>query len=394
MTEKRTTILIVDDEQNIRRILQAALERDGYRVLTAESGLAALDLIKSEAIDLIITDVMMPDMDGVELLSHVSETLPDAATILITAYGTIPQAVSAIRMGAQDYITKPFDLEVLRAVVTNALADRAESKKSPKRRGRKTVTSTDFVAESPAMRQVLEIVEQVASSRATVLLTGESGTGKEVVARMIHEQSPRSGKPFIAVSCAALPETLLEAELFGHEKGAYTGAVGRREGRFELADGGTLFLDEIGEVPLSVQVKLLRVIQERELERLGATKPVRVDVRLLAATNRDLHQAVDEGSFRADLFYRLQVVHIELPPLRDRPEDIRPLAQRFVQKYCSENGREPLVLRDEAIEALLNYRWPGNVRELENVIERAVVLARPDAQEIGPELLPQSLRAA
>ncbi|GMV36616.1 MAG: transcriptional regulator [Fimbriimonadales bacterium] len=394
MTERKTTILVVDDEQNIRRILQAALERDGYRVLTAESGLVALDMIKSEPVDLIITDVMMPDMDGVELLSHISETLPDAAIILITAYGTIPQAVSAIRMGAHDYITKPFDLEVLRNVVANSLADRADSKRNQKRRSRKAAAPTDFVAESPAMRQVLEIVEQVASSRATVLLTGESGTGKEVVAKMIHERSPRSGKPFIAVSCAALPETLLEAELFGHEKGAYTGAVGRREGRFELADGGTLFLDEIGEVPLSVQVKLLRVIQERELERLGATKPVRVDVRLVAATNRDLQQAVDEGSFRADLFYRLQVVHIELPPLRDRPEDIRPLALRFVQKYCAENAREPLALADEAIEALLTYRWPGNVRELENVIERAVVLARPDAQAIGPELLPQSLRAA
>jgi len=393
MAEKQT-ILVVDDEPNIRRILQAAFDRDGFRVLTAESGLHAMEMLQTETPRLMISDVLMPDMTGTELLDKVRESHPDMNVIMMTAYGTIRQAVDAIRKGAWDYVSKPFDLDALKRVAKSALDCEPETKTKSKRKT-KSSESPVVIAESPVMKEILALVRQVADSRATVLLTGESGTGKEVIAKTIHSESGRAAKPFVAVSCAALPETLLEAELFGHEKGAYTGAVGARAGRFEMADGGTLFLDEIGEIPASVQVKLLRVIQERELERLGSTKPVRVDVRLVAATNRNLEHAVEAGVFRADLYYRLQVVSIELPPLRERPVDVKPLAEFFIHKYAPENGRPTLRgVSPDALGTLLSHRWPGNVRELENVIERAVVLSKPDAELITPELLPTTLKAA
>jgi DNA-binding NtrC family response regulator len=388
------TILIVDDEANIRRILQAVFEREGYRVLTAASGRLALDVLACDSADALVSDIIMPDMDGNELLVNVREKYPDMAAIMMTAYGTIPQAVDAIRHGAYDYVSKPFDIDVLRKVVIAAIEERRAPSSPQRKRSARHEGKSSIVAESPKMRAIMDLVDQVADSRATVLLTGESGTGKEVIAKALHERGSRASKAFVAVSCAALPETLLEAELFGHEKGAYTGAVGQRQGRFELADRGTLFLDEIGEIPAGVQVKLLRVIQERELERLGGSKAIRVDVRLVAATNRDLQQAVEAGTFRADLFYRLQVVNIELPPLRERPEDIRPLAEHFIRKYSPENGRGIDSLDDAALASLEAYRWPGNVRELENVIERAVVLSRADATRIGVELLPPTLKAA
>lgn len=392
MAEKQT-IMVVDDEPNIRRILQAALEREGYRVVTAESGLAAVNSLASETPALLISDVMMPDMTGPELLDQARISHPEMQFIMMTAYGTIRQAVDAIRKGAFDYVSKPFDLDALKRVVAAALDVERDMPARPKKKA-KTAGPTNLIAESPQMKDIISLVEQVADSRATVLITGESGTGKEVIAKTLHEMGSRASKPFVAVSCAALPETLLEAELFGHEKGAFTGAVGQRAGRFELADHGTLFLDEIGEIPQSVQVKLLRVIQERELERLGGTRPIRVDVRLVAATNRDLHQAVEAGVFRADLYYRLQVVSIEIPPLRERKEDIAPLAEHFMRKYGPENMRNLATISGEALSALQAHRWPGNVRELENVIERAVVLSKPEADTITPDLLPTTLKAA
>jgi two-component system, NtrC family, response regulator AtoC len=309
----------------------------------------------------------------------------------MTAYGTIPQAVQAIRDGAFEYVTKPFDLDALKRVVASALEEGAPA--SPRRAKGKSKESS-FLAESPAMREILDTVRQVADSRATVLITGESGTGKEVVAKALHGLSARSAKSFVAVSCAALPETLLESELFGYEKGAFTGAQASRVGRFETAHQGTLFLDEIGEVPLGIQVKLLRVLQEREFERLGSAKPVRVDVRLVTATNRDLQEAVDGGTFRLDLLYRLQVVEIRIPPLRERVEDVLPLARLFLEKYARENERAPLALDERAERALQAYRWPGNVRELENVVERAVVLSPSEETSLGLALLPASVRQA
>ncbi len=389
----KTKLLIVDDEPNIRRILQMAFEKVGYVASTAEDVPTALDMIGEDVPDCVITDVTMPGVTGYELLREVKATRPDLPVVIMTAFGTIPQAVQAIRDGAFEYVTKPFDLDALKRIVAAAIDEPA-----PVRASKPTTKASHtprFIAESPAMKEVLETAIQVADSRATVLITGESGVGKEVVAKALHEHSSRVSKPFVAVSCAALPETLLESELFGYEKGAFTGAQGSKPGRFELADKGTLFLDEIGEIPVAIQVKLLRVLQEREFERLGGNKPTRVDVRVVTATNRDLRQAVDEGIFRLDLLYRLQVVELHIPPLRERVEDIKPLAEHFLQKYCAENERPLLSLSDETLAKLQGYRWPGNVRELENTIERGVVLAQASETELVPKLLPPSiLRAA
>lgn len=389
----KTKLLIVDDEPNIRRILQMAFEKVGYVASTAEDVPTALDMIGEDVPDCVITDVTMPGVTGYELLREVKATRPDLPVVIMTAFGTIPQAVQAIRDGAFEYVTKPFDLDALKRIVAAAIDEPA-----PVRASKPTTKASHtprFIAESPAMKEVLETAIQVADSRATVLITGESGVGKEVVAKALHEHSSRVSKPFVAVSCAALPETLLESELFGYEKGAFTGAQGSKPGRFELADKGTLFLDEIGEIPMAIQVKLLRVLQEREFERLGGNKPTRVDVRVVTATNRDLRQAVDEGIFRLDLLYRLQVVELHIPPLRERVEDIKPLAEHFLQKYCAENERPLLSLSDETLAKLQGYRWPGNVRELENTIERGVVLAQASETELVPKLLPPSiLRAA
>ncbi|KAA0225383.1 sigma-54-dependent Fis family transcriptional regulator [Fimbriimonadia bacterium ATM] len=391
--KEKPRILVVDDEPNIRRILQAALERSGYVVTTAESGEHALELLANTDYTLVISDVLMPGITGVELLKRIKSKKPDVPVLIVTAFGTIPQAVEAIRAGAADYITKPFDLDAMRKHVAYWISQTKKPKSATKPANTPSGLD-DIIGESPAMQEVFDLVRRIADSTATVLITGESGTGKERIARAIHKCSTRSDKPFVAVSCAALPETLLESELFGHEKGAFTGADTPKPGRFELADGGTLFLDEIGEVPLSIQVKLLRVLQEREVDRLGGTAPKSVDVRLITATNRDLEAAVSEGVFRQDLLYRLQVLHIELPPLRERTEDVEPLALLFLRKYASANGKPLTAIAPDALDLLKAYRWPGNVRELENVVERAVVLAGPGETRVTADLLPKGIHRA
>lgn len=394
MAKKR--VLIVDDELNIRRILQAAFDKAGWHAMTAEDAGEALRMVDVEQVDCVLTDVTMPGASGYELQKEISARCPDLPVIIMTAFGTIPQAVQAVRSGAYDYITKPFDLEALKKLITAALSGEKKQEKGGSGKGRKAAAhaETTFIARSPNMQEIEDTIVQVADSRATVLITGESGTGKEVVAKLIHQRSPRAAEQFVAVSCAALPETLLESELFGNEKGAFTGADYARPGRFELADGGTLFLDEIGEVPLPIQVKLLRVLQEREFERLGATKPTRVDVRLVTATNRDLNIAVDEGVFRLDLLYRLQVVEIHLPPLRERLADIEPLAVHFLTKSSLENGRTLSAVGPEALGLLQGYPWPGNIRELENTMERAVVLSSEGEIELLAKHLPPKMRQA
>ncbi|MBS1709975.1 MAG: sigma-54-dependent Fis family transcriptional regulator [Armatimonadetes bacterium] len=386
----KKTVLVVDDEQNIRRILQAAFDKNGWHALTAEDGHQALEILENESVDCLLTDVTMPGMSGYDLQRRVAETHPELPVVIMTAFGTIPQAVDAIRRGAYEYITKPFDLESLKRVITAALDGRGVGAVAKPKRASKDVGRA-FIAESATMKAVLETVRQVADSRATVLITGESGTGKEVVSRLLHTLSPRADKAFVAVSCAALPETLLESELFGHEKGAFTGADASKPGRFELADHGTLFLDEIGDIPMATQVKLLRVLQEREIERLGATKATQIDVRLVTATNQELQHLVDEGTFRLDLLYRLQVVEIQLPPLRHRKEDIVPLSLHFLAKYGQENGRSLASISQEAERQLWDYSWPGNVRELENTMERATVMASPDESVLQPKHLPSKM---
>jgi DNA-binding NtrC family response regulator len=385
MKEKKT-VLVVDDELNIRRILQAAFDREGWHTLVADGPAEALALLEARPVQCVLTDVTMPGGSGHDLRRTVAERWPDTPVVVMTAYGSIPDAVKAVREGAFEYVPKPFDLAVLKKVVSAAMAGGSAAR--PARKGRAGAPKRTFIAESAPMKALMADLEQIADSKATVLVTGESGTGKEVVARTLHDLSPRSEGPFVAVSCAALPETLLESELFGYEKGAFTGANAAKAGRFEQADGGTMFLDEVGEIPLPIQVKLLRVLQEREFERLGATRPTKVDVRLVTATNRDLQLAVDEGTFRLDLLYRLQVVEVRIPPLRERVEDVRPLALHFLAKACAENGRSIGSIDEAAWEALEAYAWPGNVRELENVVERAVVLAGREASVLERRHLP------
>jgi DNA-binding NtrC family response regulator len=391
--KNKARILVVDDEPSIRRILQVTFEKLGHMADVAEDADQAMNWVRGEDYDCVVTDVTMPGRSGYELLRDIKALKPNVPVVIITAYGTIPQAVQAIRDGAFEYVTKPFDLEVLKKVVLNALATGKEETPATKA-GKRAGPKAEFIANSPAMRDVYEMALQVADSRATVLITGESGVGKEVMAKLIHRSSPRSEKPFVAVSCAALPETLLESELFGYEKGAFTGANGAKSGRFENADTGTLFLDEIGEIPLPIQVKLLRVLQEREFERLGGSKPTKVDVRLVTATNRDLKDAVDAGVFRLDLLYRLQVVELHIPPLRERLEDIEPLASLFLAKYAADNGRAKLEIAPETLKVLQTYSWPGNVRELENTMERAVVLSSAKDASLTVKLLPLAIQKA
>ncbi len=380
-------ILIVDDEKNYLLVLSALLGGEGYEVMTAPSGARALALVEEDEPDLVITDMRMPRMSGVQLIQELKERLPDLPVIVMTAFGTVENAVEAMKAGAIDYITKPFENQELLMTVERALKmrrlmtqNRLLREELGKGRG-----FEEIVGDSKAMREVFELVDKVAATRATVLLTGESGTGKELIARAIHNRSPRANEPFVAVNCMALTETLLESELFGHEKGSFTGATGRRKGRFELAHKGTLFLDEVGEITPSLQVKLLRVLQERTFERVGGNQPISVDVRIVAATNRDLGVAVAEGVFREDLFYRLNVVRIDLPPLRERLEDLPALVAHFVAKYASEMGRQVPKVTPEAIRRMYAHTWPGNVRELENALERAVILA---GEEIRPSDLP------
>lgn len=381
----RKEILVVDDEPNLRRVLQAALEKGGYAVRSAEGGNDALRLLAERPADLVLTDATMPGMDGLALVHAIHGRWPETVLVMMTAFGTIPLAIEAIRAGAAEFITKPFDLEALKRTIDGALK---EAKATPKASTEEPI----FVAESSSMKEVESLVRQVADSRATVMIGGESGVGKEVVARALHRLSSRSAAKFVPVSCTAIPETLLEAELFGHEKGAFTGATSARAGRFEAASGGTLFLDEVGEIPLAVQAKLLRAVQEREIERLGANRATKVDMRLVTATHRDLDAAVAAGAFRLDLLYRLRVVEIVIPPLRERPEDLRPLAQMFLGRAAKREGRSALQVTPDALSALASHAWPGNVRELENAMERATVLAPSDGDELTPALLPNWAR--
>jgi two-component system response regulator HydG len=375
-------LLIVDDEHEHLQSLRRLFEREGVTVQTATSGELALDVVRQSPIDVILTDLMMPGMSGQDLLRAARAIRPEIDVVVMTAYATIENAVEAMREGAYDFIQKPFKSAVVLRVAERALerqALRAENvmlRRELAEVAPGSVRGRPIIGRSPAMLATMETVQQAAPSTATVLLLGESGTGKELVARAIHEQSPRLSGPFIAVNCAALPESILESELFGYEKGAFTGATHRKEGRIERAHGGTLFLDEVGEMSPSVQAKLLRVLQESEIERLGGTETVKVDFRLVAATNRDLEANVRDGTFREDLFYRLNVIGIHLPALRDRPEDIPLLADYFVRRYAQKNNKPVGGVTEEAREAIVRYRWPGNVRELENVVERAIVLTR------------------
>ena len=394
-TPKTKNLLIADDEPNIRRILQAIFVKDGYEVQVAENGIKALEWAVANPVDVLITDLIMPDMNGVELIQKIKQHRPAAVAIVITAYATIKTCVDAMRYGASDYITKPFDMDEIRAVVKRAVARAAESQAASTGTGKSSSKAAPTLltnAVSPAMLEVADTISRAAASRATVLIRGESGTGKELVARALHEQSERASGPFIPISCAALSETLLESELFGHEKNAFTGAATEKKGRFELAHGGTLFLDEIGDISGSVQVKLLRVLQQREFERVGGIKSIKVDVRVVAATNADLEQNIKENKFREDLYYRLQVIQIVMPPLRQRLEDIPLLVSQFLQKFNAENGASVMSFSPEAVMHLLSYPWPGNVRELENVVERCVVMSDPQAKTINAALLPSGIR--
>jgi two-component system NtrC family response regulator len=370
------TILIVDDEKNYLVVLEALLRPEGYEIITADNARSALRLIEESDLDLVLTDMKMPGVSGMELMEQCKKINPEVPVIMMTAYGTIEMAVEAMKKHAYDYITKPFQNEELKVTIKKALENYRLIKEN--RRLSEALSEkhkfSNMIGRSKPMLRIYDLIGKVAYSKASVLITGPSGTGKELIAKAIHYESPRKNRPFISVNCGALTETLLESELFGHEKGAFTGAVALKKGRFELADGGTLFLDEVGEMPPSLQVKLLRVLQEMEFERVGGTRSLRVDVRVLSASNRNLKETVAEGSFREDLFYRLNVIQIEVPPLRERPEDIRLLVNHFIDKYRRTSGKEKIELSPEVWKSFYAYRWPGNVRELENVIVRAVVL--------------------
>ncbi len=390
MLPERKQVLIIDDEPNLRRILSAQLTRDGYDVLTAEDGEQGLHLLREHHIDLVVTDLKMPKIDGMTLLKTALEEDPELPVVIVTAHGTIDTAVEALKSGAFDFVTKPFDKDEVRQIVGKALKTRelrgADATPTPAARGARF----GIIGSSQGITELYTILERVADTPTTVLITGESGTGKELVARALHEHSGRKDKPFIKVNCAAIPKELIESELFGYERGAFTGAVTSKPGRFELANGGTLFLDEIGEIPIEMQVKLLRALQESEFERVGGIKTIRVDVRLVAATNRDLKKLIGSGQFREDLFYRLNVVPIRLPALRERTGDIPLLCDHFLVKFNDRLKKKVEGVEPDAMDALTQYPWPGNIRELENVIERAVLFC--DTSKLRAADLPPEIR--
>jgi DNA-binding NtrC family response regulator len=387
-------ILLVDDDESLRRVLEYQLREEGYRVTPVGDGRTALDRFSAEPVDLVLTDVRMPEMDGAELLARLKAVQPDLPVIVITAHGTIDLAVEAMKLGASDYLTKPFSGEQLKTAVRKALE--VASLASENRQLRQVIAErfsfSSMIAGSRAMQDVTETAARVASSDTTVLLEGESGTGKELLAKAIHFHSPRARAPFVTVNCAAIPEALLESELFGHRRGAFTGAIADQRGKFEAAGGGTIFLDEIGELPLVLQVKLLRVLQEREIDKVGDTRPTRVDVRVIAATNRDLGAMISDGTFREDLYYRLAVVPVRVPPLRERTDDIPLLVDHFLEKHSAKAGRARPSVDRPVYAAFNHYGWPGNIRELENVVERAIVLDRDGV--VGLDDLPERFRDA
>ena len=389
------SILVVDDEEIMREILDSLLTREGCRVRLASTGEGGLELAKTESFDAVLLDVMMPGMNGLEALEEFKKSDDDLPVIMITAFGTARNTRESFKRGAFDFVEKPFKNDDVLVVVRNAVAQRRLVSENRALRQNLQAQSNRFsniIGRSPPIRRVFELISQAAPSRTTILVTGESGTGKELVARAIHANSPRSPRPFVTVNSGSLPPDLLESNLFGHVKGAFTGAVSSKKGLFQMADQGSIFFDEIGTVPLETQAKLLRVIQAREFMRLGGVDTIRVDVRIIAATNVDLQRMVDDGTFREDLFYRLHVITVELPPLRERREDVPLLAQSFLDKYGQENRKADLELTPEALQLLEDYHWPGNVRELENVIERAVVLTA--ASRIGADLVPEAVKTS
>jgi len=390
MSDKR--ILIVDDSPENLELLAVLLERNGWEYDTADSGVTALAALEKSQYDLVVTDLMMPAMNGLELLTRVKDDWPGVEVMIVTAHGSIPTAIEAIKKGAYTYLLRPFEPEEVELTINKIFE--IQSIRSENTLLREELSRArqfeKIVGDSPVMRKLYQLIDNVAQTNATALIVGESGTGKELIARALHNKSPRADNPFIKVSCAALPELLLESELFGHEKGAFTGAVAVRKGRFELADSGTLFLDEIGEISPAVQVKLLRAIQEREFERLGGQKTIKTDTRIVTATNKNLAEEVAKGTFREDLYYRLNVITVDAPPLRERTEDIPSLVYHFLKRYSAETNKEVSGISDEALELLVNHTWPGNIRELQNVIERAVVLTANDS--LGLSDLPVGLR--
>jgi two-component system response regulator HydG len=390
----RPRVVVADDEASSRSGLGTLLREDGFDVVLAADGAAALACVQESAPDILVTDLRMPGMDGIELLRRAREADPGLIVVLMTAFAEVETAVRAMQEGAEHYLTKPLQIDELVLVLRRALDRRSLRNEATELRARLKdhLRFENIVGASPAMQEVFNVVEQVAPTKASVLITGESGTGKELVAQALHENSPRAAAPFVKLHCASLAETLLESELFGHEKGSFTGAAGRREGRFKQADGGTLFLDEIGEISPSIQVKLLRFLQEKTFERVGGNETIKVDVRIIAATNRDLASDAAAGRFREDLYYRLNVVNIEMPPLRARPSDLLPLATHFLHRFAKENGKGIDGFADDAVERITGYRWPGNVRELENTIERAVVLC--DGAKLTAKHLPAGVSAA
>jgi len=390
---RKTKLLIVDDEDIVRESLCDWLSSVGYNVLAASNGEEALRIIRQKNVKIMIADLIMPGMDGLELMKKARDIVPTISTVIITAHGTIQTAIAAMRDGAYDYIEKPFCPEKVELIIRNLVEHHnlVEENISLRRKVEDRYSFEGIIAKSPKMTKIFELIKTVAPTNTTVLITGESGTGKEIIARAIHRQSRRHHKPFIVTSCAALPETLLESELFGYEKGSFTGAVERRKGKFEAADKGTLFLDEIGEIDANTQVHLLRALEEKKITRIGSNEEIEADVRIVAATNKGLRTLIEQGKFREDLYYRLNVVTIDLPPLRSRREDILPLAEHFLKKYAQQNNSAVRGFSSEVVEFMLDYDWRGNVRELENMVERGVVLSKGKAITLAA--FPQELTA-
>ncbi|MBI5750448.1 MAG: sigma-54-dependent Fis family transcriptional regulator [Nitrospinae bacterium] len=386
------TILVIDDERSMREFLSIMLEKEGYSVVTKDNGNDALEFISKNKYDLIITDIKMPKMSGIDILRESMALHPNTPVIMITAFASTEVAVEAMKLGAYDYITKPFNVDEIKIIIKNAIEKKSlfDENISLREELKGRHQFLNIVGKSERIQRVFELIKKVANSRSTVLITGESGTGKELVARAIHHNSDRKDKPFVSISCGAIPETLLESELFGHQKGAFTGADSDKKGLFEVADGGTFFLDEVSEAPPSIQAKLLRVLQEKEFKRVGGVKDIKVDVRVIAATNKNLHKLIEDGKFREDLYYRLNVIPIELPPLRERREDIPLLINHFINKYNFINKKDIKGMTLKAMEILEKYMWRGNVRELENIIERAVTLEADN--NIQPDSLPDEIR--
>lgn len=388
----KPSILLIEDEEIMREVITLLLQKSGYHVLAVESGEEGLETITRETVDLVLLDLMLPGMGGLAALEKIIEIDREIVVVMMTAFASIENAVTATKLGAFDFITKPFKNDELLLVVKNGLRKRALELENRRLKAnlRERSAFQNIIGKSEPMQKVFDLIRSVGPSRSTVLITGESGTGKELVAKAIHNCSPRSCEPFVAVNSASIPADLLESEMFGHVKGAFTGATASKKGLFEIADGGTIFLDEVGTVPLQIQTKLLRVIQEREFRRVGGLENIRVDVRIIAATNIDLKEAVERGEFREDLYYRLSVIVMPLPPLRERKDDIPLLVDFFTLHYCKENQRPECSIGQEALKILMEYDWPGNVRELENSIERAVVLA-PEGGGISDELFPREI---